>query len=262
MPGVITQMVGSLLGHLLPPMDCEVFRKRCLVHLAHLWLRRLLRICEVGSQETSVEKASEYEYERNVGEKVGAVEVNIYAEENKERGVNCQDYALEDWLIWSVGGTVWVRTGGVEHEVTGNAHEKVMFVGWVHYLRHTRYPCTMIHSILFIKVGRKKKDQWNKTFSYLGMSNSLNNETLMFHAIGVPLNHVITASKESKLWSCPSSSGGPAAFYLTDIFSYLLHTTFPAILISTYWYLSSKRQLTGRNSALWSNNSHTREEGK
>lgn len=112
------------------------------------------------------------------------------------------------------------------------------------------------------KSGKEKKKQWNKAFSYVGMSNSLKNETLMFYAIGVPLNHVITASKESKLWSCPSSSGGPAAFYLTDIFSYLLHTTFPTILISTYWYLSSKRQLTGRNSALWSNNSHTREEGK
>lgn len=90
---------------------------------------------------------------KKLGLEGGSCRSHIYAEENKELGANGEDYALEDWLIWSVGGRESVRKAGLEHEVTGNAHIKVIFVGWVHYLRHTRYPCTL----LFIKVGRKKK---------------------------------------------------------------------------------------------------------
>lgn len=65
--GVIIQIIGSLLGWLFPPLDCEVFRRRCLVCYAHLWLPFLRRICKVGSQETPIEKASEWEKRRLEG---------------------------------------------------------------------------------------------------------------------------------------------------------------------------------------------------
>lgn len=133
--------------------------------------------------------------------------------------------------------------------------------GWqspVGKLRH-RYSCLWFTLISSWKC--EEKTNQTKTFSYLGVPNKQFNGTVMVHAVCVPLNHVITTSKESKLWNWPSSQGDPAAFYQINTLSYLLHTTFPPVLISTHWYLPSKRQLTDRNSALWRNNSRSPDTG-